>query len=55
MFGFMGGKDNLLNVPGKDNLEGYASNNKRGTSVNVGGKFNRKSDNNVRAAQNTLG
>lgn len=48
MFGFMGGKDPILAVPGKDKLEGYANNNKRGTSVNVGGKFNRKSDNNIK-------
>jgi len=51
----MGGKDNLMNVPGKNRLEGYANNNKRGTSVNVGGKFNRQSENNIKVVQNTLG
>ena len=55
MFGFMGGKDAMMNVPGKEKLEGYANNNKRGTSVNVGGKFNRKSENNMKMVQNTLG
>jgi len=44
-----------MNVPGKEKLESYASNNKRGASVNVGGKFNRKSDNNMKMVQNTLG
>ena len=48
MFGIVGGKDQLINVPGKEKLEGYATNNKRGTSVNVGGKFNRKSENHLK-------
>ena len=55
MFGFMGGKDAIMNVPGKEKLEGYANNSKRGTSLNVGCKFNRKSDNNMKMVQNTLG
>lgn len=50
MGGYMQMPDNQIAVPRKEELEGYANNNKRTSSVNNGGKFRRQSNSNVRGS-----
>lgn len=43
-------QEGRINVPKREELQSYAGNNKRTSSVNTGGKFRRQSNSNIRGA-----